>query len=673
MSDSILEGLTPEQTQAVTHFKGPMLVVAGAGSGKTRVVTRRIAWLLAQGVKPWQILALTFTNKAAGEMKERVRQLTGEAPRTMGTFHSLCARFLRLDVARLNEGRDGNFTIHDADDQAGVVKQIMKDWKIDGERLKPRDVVSAISRWKCQMIAPAEAPCTSWQEEKTAKIYDEYEKRLRHANSVDFDDLLLLTARMLEQLPELRAAYQRHYPFLLVDEYQDTNRLQYRLLRLLCSEENNLHATGDPDQSIYSWRGADYRNIMDFQKDYPGAKVVLLERNYRSTGNILKTANALIRHNGNRIDKELFTAAGDGEKVLVTEAPDDRAEAEWLAGQARARLREGEKLSSMAVLYRMNAQSRALEEALMRASLPYQIVGGVRFYERREVKDVLAHLKLRVNPRDETALARVVHCRPTGVGDKTLAAILAKARALDAAPLDLLTRADFWDLWEGRRNAKLEDFRQWCLRLQAVPMERAGEAVEKLIELSGLAVQLHAQIDKDPTNEERLENIDALLNRAVEFSEENGEGTLAQFLEDVALVADVDGYDDGADAITLMTLHSAKGLEFPTVFLVGLDDGVLPHRNAGESEQGVDEERRLFYVGITRAQKRLCISHANVRMLHGQFEYALPSPFLRELPRETLATSVSAADDDFDPFAIDDDDGWLAESPAPYRARGRGA
>ena len=670
MSNSILEGLTPEQTSAVTHFTGPMLVVAGAGSGKTRVVTRRIAWLISQGVKPWQILALTFTNKAAGEMKERVAQLTGETPTTVGTFHSLCARFLRRDIERLNEGRQRNFTIQDADDQQGIIKQIMKEWKIDSERLKPRAAAEGISRAKCQMTSPADYPTASWQDEKTAKIYAEYERRLRQENSVDFDDLLLLMAQLLERLPDAREEYQRRFPFLLVDEYQDTNRLQYFLLRRLCGTGNNIHATGDPDQSIYSWRGADYRNIMDFRNDYPGAKIVLLERNYRSTGNILKTANALIRHNDNRIDKELFTESGDGEKVTLMEFPDDRHEGAWVAEQARAHQRAGETLASMAVLYRMNAQSRTLEESLMRANIPYQIVGGLRFYERREIKDVLAHLKLRVNPYDEIALARITNCRPTGVGDKTLERIFTLAREKQIAPLTLLTNADFWEVYGGRKNAKLENFRQWCMKLQTIPTDHAGSAVEQIIAHSGLALQLHTQIDKDPAAEERIENIDALLNRAAEFSEENGEGTLEQFLEDVALVADVDSYERGADALTLMTLHSAKGLEFDTVFLAGVEKEILPHKNSVNSENGIDEERRLFYVGITRARRKLFISLAQCRMLHGQFTYSGPSEFVRELPKETLATAVSAFDDEFDPFMDSgDDDGFGDEFAGDFPAR----
>lgn len=645
----ILSDLTAEQKSAVTHFRGPMLVVAGAGSGKTRVVTCRIAWLLTQGVKAWQILALTFTNKAAGEMQARVKKFIGETPKSVGTFHSICARFLRYDVARLNEGRNNNFTIYDADEQQSLLKHIVKDFHLDAERFKARNIAENISRAKCQLISPADYAPHSWHEEKIAAIYAEYEKRLRYTNAVDFDDLLLLTARMLEQLPDLRTAYQRRYPFLLVDEYQDTNRLQYKLLRLLCAAENNIHATGDPDQSIYSWRGADYRNIMDFQRDFNGAKIVRLERNYRSTGNILHAANELIKHNEYRLEKNLFTEDEVGEKIILQNLPADKHESEWIAQHLRELRQAGAKLSTMAIFYRVNAQSRSLEEALMSNNIPYQIVGGVRFYERREIRDALAHLKLRVNPFDENALIRIVGCRPTGVGEKTLAQIFAQARSLNISSIELLTRADFKQIFAGRGNAKLQKFCAWCQTLMQVPIANAQLAVQQIIELSGLSVHLHTQLAKDPLAQDRLENLDALINRASEFSAQQPEADLAQFLTDVALVADIDHYHQESDSVTLMTLHSAKGLEFDNVFLVGLEEGILPHKNSLSSRDGLDEERRLFYVGITRAKKRLFISFVDFRMLHGEFIRAEPSKFLRELPSEVLAiTTNTCADDAFD-------------------------
>ncbi|MDR0867793.1 MAG: UvrD-helicase domain-containing protein [Planctomycetota bacterium] len=664
---AILADLTPEQRQAATHFTGPMLVVAGAGSGKTRVVTRRIAWLMAQGVKPWQILALTFTNKAAGEMKERVRELTGDAPKSVGTFHSQCARFLRFDVERLDDGRRGNFSIYDAGDQQGLIKQILKIRRLDAQQLKPAAVANAISAAKCQLQYPSDLPQNSWREKMTVEIYAEYERRLRETNAVDFDDLLLLTARMLERLPDLRAAYQRRFRFLLVDEYQDTNRLQYKLLRLLVGDENNLHATGDPDQSIYSWRGADYRNIMDFQQDFPGAKIVLLEQNYRSTGNILTAANHLIAHSDNRIEKNLFTAAGAGERIVAAQLRDDRAESFWVVEQILAEKAAGRALAAMAILYRMNAQSRAFEEALTRAKIPYQIVGGVRFYDRREVKDVLAVLKLRVNPADEISLRRALDARPVGVGAVTLDGILAQARAQKVAAVEFLAGDDFSRRYDGRQNAKLKTFCEWCRRLLAVPVDRAGDATRALIELSGLTEHLIRQSEKDPAWEDRVANIEALLNRAVEFSQTNPEGTLAQFLEDVALVADIDSFNPASDCLTLMTLHSAKGLEFDAVFLTGLEEGVLPHSRArfgspAKNEEDIAEERRLFYVGITRARQKVYISHTQFRYMNGEANYAQPSSFLRELPQETLATvatpSLAAAQtgntDNLDPEWDDD-------------------
>ncbi len=667
MSNGILQDLTPQQQEAVTHMDGPMLVVAGAGSGKTRVVTRRIAWLIGNGVQPQQILAMTFTNKAAGEMKERVEALVGQSPRWVGTFHSLCARFLRFDIDRLRDGRDGHFTIFDTSDQQGIIKDLMKSYSIDDKRFKARSLSSEISRAKCDMLSPDNYGDGSWYAEVVRRVYTGYEARLRDMNGLDFDDLLLLTAKMLQEVPELCEEYRRRFRYLLIDEYQDTNKVQYKLMRALCNKDENVHVTGDPDQSIYSWRGADYSNIMDFQKDFPQARIVRLERNYRSTAKILSAANYLIQYNTDRIEKNLYTEGDSGEPVAIIALDSDREEANWVAEQAARLKSEGQKFADMAVFYRTNAQSRMYEEAFMSSGMPYQIVGGVRFYERKEIKDFLAHLKILVNPRDEISLRRVLSSRPVGVGPKTLEKVVTQAEIMGLSVFDFLAAANFTEIYEGRTSAKLRDFSYWCNRLKAVALEPVGYAVKEVLRISGLIEHISTTTEKDPAWEERLENLESFVGRAAEFEAEHPESGVPEFLEDVALVADVDSYDPNADNITLMTLHSAKGLEFPVVFLGGLENGLLPHSNSQDSTASEEEERRLFYVGITRAEKKLFITHAAKRMIWGKLEYSRPSPFLTELPTEEMqlvdlaggsgAYGLGMADDFADdPFGDDDFD-----------------
>lgn len=636
MSSSILDDLTEAQREAVTHMQGPMLVVAGAGSGKTRVVTRRIAYLISQGIHPSHILALTFTNKAADEMKERVVQLVGEAPRWMGTFHAACARFLRIDIASLDDPRDARFTIYDEDDQLSLVKEAIRLAQADEKRFRPPPVLAAISRAKCDGRTPEDWDDPSWYGETLRTIYAEYEKLLRQTNALDFDDLLLLTVRLLEQRPEVRARYQERFRYLLIDEYQDTNRLQYRLMRLLVGPERNIHATGDPDQSIYSWRGADYRNIMDFQKDFPGTRLVRLEKNYRSRQTILHAANHLIRFNRHRIDKELVSDRGMGEKIEIVSLYDDREEGDWVAAKIEGLREKGVALSSIAIFYRTNAQSRPLEEALIRASLPYQIVGGIRFYERKEIKDLLSHLRILVNPRDTTSLRRILSCRPRGVGEKTLEAILVRAEELQIPPFSLLASESLEAEWKGTLPAKLKTFAQWCRELNTVPRAPLSECMEQVLRLSGLVEHYEKKtMLEDPSAADRIENLNQLYSRAVEFADRHPDADLAAFLEDVALVADIDGWNHRKDEVSLMTLHSAKGLEFSYVFLVGLEDGLLPHQNV-QTDGGREEERRLFYVGLTRAKEQVFITYVTRRMLWGQLEGALPSPFLYELPRKVI-------------------------------------
>ena len=647
----LLNDLTPAQREAVTHGDGPMLVVAGAGSGKTRVVTRRIACLISRGVKPWRILALTFTNKAAREMRERVERLVGEAPAWMGTFHSVCARMLRNDIHLLNDGRDNRFSIMDQADQEGLIKQARKRLSMDDKSHKPSALLSSISKAKSDFITPDAYTPTSWKDEATASVYAEYEALLRRNNALDFDDLLVLAARLLDASPETLAKYRSRFPYLLVDEYQDTNHAQYRLLRALAGTRANIHATGDPDQSIYSWRGADYRNIMDFQRDFPGARVVRLEENYRSTKYILEAANHLIQHNPHRIAKDLYTAREGGDKVTVIRLQSDRMEAMWVGERLSALRREGVPLGGMAVFYRTNAQSRSLEESLMREGVPYQLIGGVRFYERREIKDLIAHLKVRVNPSDMSSLRRIITLRP-GVGGKSLEKIAEAAEAAGMPVFSFLAAPDFPERFKAGR--KICDFAKWCARLASVDVSRADVAAKEVLSLSGLIEATLAAADKDELSDERLENLYSLTARAGEFvrlrlenapapdpeaTEEEVRSAMAvdlpAFLEDVALVADVDGWAGDADKVTLMTLHSAKGLEFDHVFVTGLEEGLLPHRNC-RTDEALAEERRLFYVGITRAKRHAYITHATSRFIHGNVDFSQPSQFLDELPPGAL-------------------------------------
>ncbi|OGV69164.1 MAG: hypothetical protein A3K19_15425 [Lentisphaerae bacterium RIFOXYB12_FULL_65_16] len=631
-----LKNLTESQRQAVTHVDGPLLVVAGAGSGKTRVVTFRIAHLISRGVWPGQILAMTFTNKAAGEMQERVRALAGDAPRWVGTFHSACARFLRQDLDKLPDGRTSQFTIYDQDDQTAIVKHCIKTLKLEERGIEPRPTLALISNAKNSRISPGAFRVWSREGETVQAIYQLYEDTLRQMNAVDFDDLLILTVRLLEEVPHLRDIYHSRFRYVLIDEYQDTNTVQYDLLKLLTGPTRNVHLTGDPDQSIYSWRGADFRNINRFLNDFPDALLVRLEQNYRSTQTVLTAANELIRHNSERIDKELFTDNGAGVPIRVVRAPSEREEAAWVAERVVTLRLQGIGLSDMAVFYRTNAQSRAFEEVLMRVGIPYQILGGIRFYERKEVKDLLAHLKLLVNPRDIISLERIVECRPTGVGQKTLADLIALANRRNEPVFTVLQRPDFVEQYDGRVSAKLAAFAGWCRELGQVPLTPVGECVRAILIHSGLLEYYRGRADKDPLAEDRIENLKAFAVRAAEFEEAHPDASLPELLQDVALVADVDNWDRSAETLSLMTLHSAKGLEFPYVFIVGVEEGLLPHQNSREPAQ-VEEERRLFYVGITRTEQELCVLHAAERRgWRGEVNRCRPSHFLAELPPETV-------------------------------------
>ena len=640
-AESILRFLNPSQRDAVTATKGPVLVVAGAGSGKTRVIAHRIAYLLGvEGVDPRRILAVTFTNKAAEEMRRRVEHLVlphGIRPPLIATFHSACVRILRERASAA--GLPPSFVIYDEDDRLGVVKEAMRELDFDERALTPAAAVHRISHAKNQMLTPdeVEQAARTPREERLAALYRLYEQRLQAAGALDFDDLLLRVVRLFETSPETLAWYRTLWTHVLVDEYQDTNRAQYRIVQLLTQEHRNLCVVGDPDQSVYRWRGADLRNILDFEKDYPDCRVVVLDQNYRSTKRILDIASAVIAHNIARKDKRLWTENGEGERASLYRAWDETGEAAFVAQSIRAAHRDGVDYRDMAVFYSTNAQSRVLEDALRRASIPYLIVGGVRFYERREVKDIMAYLRLVVNPLDDAAFRRAVGAPARGIGKATLERLGEVARAqrtgllaaCEALPRDFGTKP----------RAALEEFARLIARLST---RRRGVAVPALVDevvgLSGYRDALKAE--RTAESETRLENLEELASAAEEFvtgQQALGltEVTLESFLDSVALVADTDEIDPEAGGVTLMTLHSAKGLEFPVVFLTGMEDGVFPHSRSMDDPEELEEERRLCYVGITRAKQRLVLSYALHRRSQG-YATGEPSRFLLEIPESQL-------------------------------------
>jgi len=655
---ALLNGLNPEQREAVAHFEGPILVLAGAGSGKTRVLTTRIATLIEEhGVDPSLILAVTFTNKAAGEMRERVRRLLGREPAGMwlGTFHAIGARILRRHALRL--GWAPNFTIYDADDSLRQVKRVMEAQKLPPKRWPPKAVQAALSGAKNQLIGPeeyAELAADPFSR-VVAGIYPAYQKALEEQNAFDFDDLLMKPVELLRDHADVLAHYRRRFQFLLVDEYQDTNHAQYRFLELLAREHGNLMVVGDDDQSIYGWRGADIRNILDFEKDFPAARVVRLEQNYRSTGRILEVANHVIAQNVKRKGKTLRTDAPPGERLTCVEAQDERDEAEWIVSEIETRLADDPSRSprDFTILYRTNAQSRALEEALRRRDLPYQIVGGTRFYERREIMDVLAYLRLISNPRDAGAFDRVVNYPRRGIGDTSKARLLAWAAELGIGPIDAAARAAQCDGLTRAATAALEGFAALIGRYAARAADSGvGELLERLVEEIGLEDALG---EEGPEGEERWENVTELLASAHEFDdalaaaeevdddEPAAATSLDLFLQKVALVAEVDRHDPEAQAITLMTLHNAKGLEFPFVFISGLEDGLFPLARAYDEPDELEEERRLFYVGITRAREKLYLTHARSRRHGGTVLACTPSSFLDPIPVEHIDQRLTPA------------------------------
>ena len=630
--ETYLADLNPAQREAVLHTEGPVLVVAGAGSGKTRVLTRRIAHLLgAVGVKPPEILAITFTNKAAGEMRERVGDLVGPPARAawVMTFHSACGRILRREAQRL--GYRSNFTIYDQADQVRLVKRCLEELERDPKRFTPRGIHSQISHAKNTLVSPEaySERIASFYDQTVAEVYDLYQKRLFASNAVDFDDMLFLTVDVLERFPEARAKWQEAFRYILVDEYQDTNHAQYRLLQLLAEKHRNVFAVGDPDQSIYAFRGADIRNVLEFERDFPGSYTIALEQNYRSTQNILDAANGVIRQNRERKEKNLWSELGEGDPVRVVEVEDEHAEARYVAAEIALLVEEGFSGSEIAVFYRTNAQSRVLEDVLVRQGVAYQVIGGPRFYERAEVKDLVAYLQVIDNPYDAVSLLRIANRPRRGIGDSTLARLMSWADQREISLWEATAEAEMAGVGAAPQKA-LKQFRGTIESLMSAALEyEVPELIEAVLGRSGYMESLEAERTIEAQG--RIENLQELVSVAREWREQTQEPTLSGFLQEISLYSDQDAIRGDGSLVTLMTLHNAKGLEFRAVYLIGMEEGIFPHSRSIE-EQGVEEERRLCYVGMTRAKERLTLLHASSRMLYGGRSHNLPSRFLDELP-----------------------------------------
>jgi DNA helicase-2/ATP-dependent DNA helicase PcrA len=637
----LIESLNPVQAEAVLHTEGPALIVAGAGSGKTRALTHRIAYLIReQGVNPYSILAITFTNKAAREMVERVESLLGQRiARGMWilTFHSACARILRREHEHL--GLPSSFTIYDEGDTERLITTVLKDLDLDLKRYPPRAMAAAIGKAKDHVLSAEEfaGAAGNLYEQTIAKVYLEYERRKHAAGALDFDDLITETVRLFRQHPAVLEHYQEWFRYILIDEYQDTNRAQYQLVNLLAAKYRNICVVGDADQGVYSWRGATIQNLLDFERDYPDAEIFLMEQNYRSTSNILAVANALIEHNVHRKPKSLWTETQGGELAVRYRADDEHEEAVFVAEEIHRLVEaEGHRYSDAAIFYRTNAQSRVLEDIFMRAGIPYRVVGGVRFYQRKEVKDILAYLRLLLNPQDVVSARRVINTPRRGIGDATVASLEGFAVFEEIAFLEAARRVEEIPELGTRARGAVAGFVGVLDRLRQTLDSGAGpqKMVEAASTESGYLLELEAE--RTVEAEGRIENIRELGGVAAEFEQRQPDGPLAEFLEQVSLVSEQDEYDEEAGSVTLMTLHNAKGLEFPVVFIIGLEDGVFPHyRSMGEPAE-LEEERRLMYVGVTRARERLYLTHAWSRMLYGTTSYNPPSRFLGEIPSELV-------------------------------------
>ena len=646
---SIYDTLNEQQKEAVLHTEGPLLILAGAGSGKTRVLTHRIVYLIEEkGVNPWNILAITFTNKAAGEMRERVDNLVGFGSESIwvSTFHSMCVRILRRHIDLL--GFDTNFTIYDTDDQKTLMKDICKLLQIDTKLFRERSLLTAISQAKNELVTPEEFRIQAqgdFSRQKIASVYEEYEKQMRANNALDFDDLLVKAVQLFQTQADVLDYYQERFRYIMVDEYQDTNTVQFELVRLLSAKYRNLCVVGDDDQSIYKFRGANIRNILDFEQVFPDAKVIKLEQNYRSTSNILNAANAVIRHNHGRKDKTLWTDNGEGDKINVRQFDTAFDEAEYIVGDIRERVESGKAAyNDHAILYRTNAQSRMFEEKFVTANIPYKIVGGINFYARREIKDLLAYLKTIDNGRDDLAVRRIINVPKRGIGLTSINRVQEYASGREIGFYEALRAVDLIPNI-GRGASKLESFVALIEHFKTDAKELTiSELMQEILEETGYIESLKEEGSEEA--ESRIENIDELISKITAYEEtcedRDEPATLNGFLEEVALVADIDSLDESNDYVVLMTLHSAKGLEFPHVYLAGMEDGIFPSYMTitADDPEEVEEERRLCYVGITRAEEELTLTCARRRMIRGETQYNKMSRFLKEIPMELLSTGA---------------------------------
>ena len=637
--NSLLTGLNKEQQQAVQHTEGPLLILAGAGSGKTKVLTVRIAHLLAQGVNPYEILAITFTNKAAKEMKSRVEGLVGDVANRiwLSTFHSFCAKFLRFEIDSFL-GYNSNFTIYDTSDSQAVIKAALKALNLDDKYYSVGAMIAAISDAKNKLLFASDfrKQARDFYQQKVADVYEYYERELRKNNALDFDDLLLVAVKLLQSNAAVLDKYSHRFRYVMIDEYQDTNHAQYVLAKLLASHWKNIAVVGDADQSIYAWRGADIQNILDFEKDYPNCTSIKLEQNYRSTKIILDAANAVIDNNEGRPEKNLWTDKIEGAKIQHFTAQSEHEEAAFI-GDTIAKKHDIHDVpyGDMAILYRTNAQSRVLEEALIKRALPYTMVGGTKFYDRKEIKDVLAYLRVLYNPFDDLSLLRIINVPKRSIGATTVAKLQDYAREKGTSLFMTLTQLHLIDSIKGKTKEKLEEFGILIFTLVSEMEDKTIlDILESILDRTGYLAQLEESTD--PQDQARAENIGELLSVAKDFQDTNPSGTVEDFLEQVALVNDVDSFEQEEAKVTLMTLHAAKGLEFPIVFLCGLEEGLFPHSRTLMNPEEIEEERRLAYVGITRAEKELYISNATTRTVFGRTSSYLPSRFIDEIPEELV-------------------------------------
>lgn len=635
---NLLEELNNKQREAVESVNGPCLVIAGAGSGKTKVLTHKIAYLMQEkNIKPWNILAITFTNKAANEMKQRIENLVGEQANDiwMGTFHSICVKILRRYIDRI--GFDSSFIIFDTQDQRTLIKECLKELKIDDKLFTDRAVLSEISNGKNEMLEPKGyivRYANDYRKETIGKVYELYQKRLKENNAIDFDDIINYTIKILTENPDVLEYYREKFKYVLVDEYQDTNKSQFSLVSILASRYGNITVVGDNDQGIYSFRGADITNILNFEKDFPGTKIIKLEQNYRCTGNILKAANAVIKHNETKYDKKLWTENGEGHVPCIYSGNDEYDEANYIINQIRfLKTEEYFKFSDFAILYRMNSQSRAIEDILRREDIPYKIIGGLKFYERKEIKDIIAYLRLIFNTSDNMSLKRIINEPKRGIGKTSLDNIAQISEQTGKSMYDIIKNAENYGLNRVFINSR--EFIDVIEELRAKKDEMLiSELIKETLKKTGYTKAL--EIEKTVEAESRLQNLDEFLTVAMEFEEESADNTLAEFLEGITLSSDIDNMEESEESVTLMTLHSAKGLEFPAVFLVGMEEGIFPgYKSIGEPKE-LEEERRLFYVGITRAKQYLYLTCAKRRTIFGSTSYNSISRFVKEIPKNLL-------------------------------------